>query len=123
MFGQYIKELRSRKRIGLREFCTRHGHDPSNWSKIERGILPPPRDDDTLSEWARQLELVPGTPEWYRFIDYAAVDAGRIPPYLLEDKDLVAKLPAFFRTLSGKKPSEEDLLKLMEIIRSTQTPG
>jgi len=123
MFGQYIKELRSRKRIGLREFCVRYGHDPGNWSKIERGVLPPPRDEKTLAAWAEQLGLEPGTSDWYTFFDYAAVGAGRIPTYVLENKDLVAKLPVFFRTLSGRKPSEEDLQKLMEIVRSTQTPG
>jgi hypothetical protein len=29
----------------------------------------------------------------------------------------VAKLPMFFRTLSGQKPSREDLEKLMELIQ------
>jgi transcriptional regulator with XRE-family HTH domain len=116
MFGQFIKELRARQRLGLREFCLEHGHDPSNWSKIERGVLAPPRDEETLRTWAKQLGLKQGSEDWLKFFDYAAVGAGRIPEYVLEDEKLVAQLPVFFRTLSGQKPSREDLEKLLEII-------
>ena len=55
MFGTFIKELRAKQRLGLREFCLEHGHDPSNWSKIEREVLQPPRDEETLRTWAKQL--------------------------------------------------------------------
>lgn len=122
MFGTFIKEIRSRRRIGLREFCLNHGHDPSNWSKVERGVLPPPKDESLLTEWAGQLGLEPGSEDWFRFFDYAAVDAGRIPSYVLEDAELVGKLPVFFRTLSGQKPSKEDLETLLEIIRKSHRP-
>ena len=122
MFGIFIKELRARQRLGLREFCQQHGHDPSNWSKIEREVLAPPRDEETLRTWAKQLGLKPGSPDWLKFFDLAAVDAGRIPDYVLKDEKLVAQLPVFFRTLSGQKPSREDLAKLLEIINNTRNP-
>ena len=117
MFGEFIKQIRARQRLGLREFCLEHGHDPSNWSKIEREVMAPPRDDETLRKWAKQLGLKPDTDDWHKFFNYAAVDAGRIPDHLLEDEELAAHLPVFFRTLSGQKPSREDLEKLLEIIR------
>jgi transcriptional regulator with XRE-family HTH domain len=122
MFGTFIKELRAKQRLGLREFCLEHGHDPSNWSKIEREVMPPPRDDETLRKWAKQLGLKPCTADWHKFHDYAAVDAGRIPDHLLKDKELAAHLPVFFRTLSGQKPSREDLEKLLKLIRSANKP-
>jgi hypothetical protein len=122
MFGTFIKELRARQRLGLREFCLEHGHDPSNWSKIEREVLSPPRNEEILRTWARQLGLKPNSDDWLKFFDYAAVDAGRIPDHVLKDKELVEKLPVFFRTLSGQKPSREDLEKLLEIIRSANQP-
>jgi transcriptional regulator with XRE-family HTH domain len=122
MFGTLIKELRAKQRLGLREFCLKQGHDPSNWSKIEREILPPPRDEETLRAWAKQLGLKQGSDDWLKFFDYAAVDAGRIPDYVLKDEQLTAQLPVFFRTLSGQKPSREDLEKLVEIIRRTNQP-
>ena len=121
MFGEFIKQIRARQRLGLREFCLENGYDPSNWSKIEREILPPPRDEDTLRAWAKQLGLKQGTDDWLKFCDYAAVDAGRIPEYVLKDEKLVAQLPAFFRTLSGQKPAREELKKLLELIRSANS--
>jgi hypothetical protein len=50
------------------------------------------------------------------------VDAGRIPNHILKDTELVAHLPAFFRTLSGQKPSREDMEKLLGIIKGTRRP-
>ena len=41
---------------------------------------------------------------------------------MLKDEQLVAKLPVFFRTLSGQKPSREDLEKLLEIINRARHP-
>jgi transcriptional regulator with XRE-family HTH domain len=117
MFGTFIKELRARKRFGLREFCLEHGHDPSNWSKIEREVLSPPRDEETLRKWAKQLGLKPGSDDWHKFHDYAAVDAGRIPDHVLKDEKLLARLPAFFRTLSGHKPTEQELENLIKLLR------
>ena len=120
MFGTFIKELRTRRQLGLREFCLEHGHDPSNWSKIEREVLPPPRDEHTLRAWAKQLGLKPGWDDWLNFFDYAAVGAGRIPDHILEDKELAAHLPAFFRALSGRKPPREERQKLLAIIQGTR---
>ena len=117
MFGKFIKELRAQKRLGLREFCLKTGYDPSNWSKIEREVLPPPKDEATLREWAKQLGIKQDTDDWHKFFNYAAVDAGRIPDQLLKDEELVEKLPAFFRTLSGNKPSDEELESLIKLLR------
>ena len=117
MFGTFIKELRAKQRLGLREFCLKTGYDPSNWSKIEREVSPPPKDEATLREWAKQLGLKPDTDDWHKFHDYAAVDAGRIPDHVLEDEELLAKLPAFFRTISGNKPSRAELENLIKLLR------
>ncbi len=117
MFGKFIKELRAQQRLGLREFCLAHGHDPSNWSKIEREVLQPPRDEKILHTWAKQLGLKPGSDDWLKFFDYAAVDAGRIPDHVLKDEELLAKLPAFFRTISGNKPTRAELENLIKLLR------
>jgi hypothetical protein len=61
--------------------------------------------------------LKQGIDDWLKFFDYAAVDAGSIPNYALKDQVLVAQLPVFFRTLSGQKPSREDLEKLLKRIQ------
>ena len=117
MFGEFIKKLRFKQQLGLREFCLTKNHDPSNWSKVEREILPPPRDEETLSKWASDLGIEAGSEDWKKFFDFAALDAGMLPKYIVEDKELVEKLPVFFRTLEGKKPSPEDLDKLVQLLR------
>ena len=116
-FGNFIKELRLKQELTLRDFCKKFGHDPSNWSKIERGKLRPPNDQKTLEEWANQLGLIKGEAEWYKFFDLAALEKGKIPHDIMHDKELVQVLPLFFRTLRGQKPSKEELKNLADILR------
>lgn len=110
-FGEFVRELRARKRMKLREFCVAYGHDPSNWSKMERGDLPPSEYRQTLEQWASQLGLEKGMDDWYKFFDLAFVERGKIPDDLLSNEELMNDLPIFFRTLRGDKPSEEELFK------------
>ena len=83
-FGRFVKELRITGRMTLRRFCKKYGHYPSNWSKIERDINPPPRDDTVTEEWARRLGLSKGTELWQRFMDEAAIARKQIPKELLK---------------------------------------
>jgi len=119
MFGEFIKKIRSERRLGLREFCIAADCDPSNWSKIERGVLPPPQDQGILNRIAVILGLGENSKEREWIFDYAAIDAGKIPKYVLEDAELVKRLPVFFRTATGKKPTTEDLEKLAEILKNS----
>lgn len=121
MFGELIKQIRSQKRLGLREFCIAADCDPSNWSKIERGLLPPPQDEEVLNRIVTILGLAETSKEHDLIFDYAAIDAGKLPKYVLEDDELVKRLPVFFRTATGKKPTEEDLRALAEILMTAQT--
>src|SRR6266404_5598618 len=91
-FGNLVKELRIGQKKTLRQFCLDHGHDPSNWSKVERGVNPPPGDEKTLARWARQLGLEAGTDEWQHFMDLASVARGEIPQDIINDEELVKKL-------------------------------
>jgi transcriptional regulator with XRE-family HTH domain len=117
MFGEFVKKLRCEKRLGLREFCIAADCDPSNWSKIERGVLSPPQDEQALNRIAVILGISEMPKEVELLFDSAAIDAGKIPPYIMKDADLVKRLPVFFRTASGKKPTIEELERLAEIIR------
>ncbi|MBN2571891.1 MAG: helix-turn-helix transcriptional regulator [Ignavibacteriales bacterium] len=118
-FGEFIKELRLTQNLSLRDFCKKFGHDPSNWSKLERGKLPPPNDQATLEKWASQLGLNKGDAEWYQFFDLASLEKGKIPHDIMSDEELVKALPVFFRTLRGNKPTREELKNLAEILRGS----
>ena len=118
-FGRFFKKARLGKGLTLREFCFKYNLDPGNISKLERGILPPPQSRKKLEEYVSHLQIAQGSDEWYEFFDLAAAEIGKIPRDLLEDKELVEKLPVIFRTLRGQKVSEEKLDELAELIRRT----
>lgn len=117
-FGEYFKELRIRKGITLREFCVTHDLDPGNLSKLERGELNPPQDIQKLKDYAFFLGLKEGSRDFQTFMDLAAASAGRIPPDLAKDKELIGRLPVLFRTLRGKKLDKEALKELIAKLRS-----
>ena len=52
LFGDFVKNHRKKLKLTLRNFCLKVGIDPGNFSKIERGILPPPKDRKILKKWA-----------------------------------------------------------------------
>jgi transcriptional regulator with XRE-family HTH domain len=117
MFGKFIKERRIEKGITLREFCKLIGTDASNWSKIERGQLAPPKNEDKLKKIAEILGIPVGSDLWVSMKDKAEIDTGNIPSDIRSDKELLGCLPMFFRTIRSEKPSAEDLDKLIEMIR------
>jgi transcriptional regulator with XRE-family HTH domain len=116
-FGEYIKELRIKKKITLREFCKRSSLDPSNWSKIERGINSPPKSKEVLGTIAKALDLTINSSEYNQLFDYAIIDF--IPKELTEDSNVLEKLPLFFRTARGEKPTEEELNELIKLIKQS----
>ncbi len=118
-FAELFKTLRKERRITLRAFCDKAEADPGNISRMERGAMPPPQDRDILIRYTQALGIPEGSDDWYLFFDLAAADRGIIPKDIMEDDELVKQLPAFFRTLRGQKPTEEDLRKVVEKIKKS----
>ena len=115
IFGTFIKEARIKAGLTLRGFCRIMKADPGNWSKIERGILPPPKSKKVLKEIAATLKLAEDSEDWHALFDLASISF--IPPDLLDDHSVVEKLPVFFRTLRGEKPAREELENLIRKIK------
>lgn len=115
-FGAFLKECRLRKGLTLRAFCRRFGYDPSYISKLERDRVPIP-GYTVLGQLARNLGMAVETDEWYQFFDLADAECGRIPPELMEDEELVKKLPILFSGLRGCKDRGKALDDLAERIR------
>lgn len=113
-FGEYVRQLRIEKRLTLREFCRLTGFDPSNWSKIERNLHQPPKGREVLISVAEALEVPEGSEEWSSLFDLAII--GYIPAGLVGSQVIVDKLPIFFRTVRGQKPTREELEKLVELL-------
>lgn len=116
-FGEGLKKLRLSKDLTLRDICSVVNYDPSNWSKIERGVMAPPKDKEILKGWAKVLGLSIESKEYAKFIDEAMVAQGIIPVDILADDDVVRYLPAFFRTVRNKKPTKEEIDLLIKVIK------
>lgn len=116
-FSAMLKKLRLEKGLTLREFCLSNKIDPGNYSKLERGLFPPPESSEKLEQYAQALGLKPGSGEWIELFDLAAAERGRIPNDIMSDEEVVARLPVLFRTMRGKPFSSEKLNKLIKRIR------
>lgn len=98
-FHEYFKELRSRERISLRGFCRKSGADPANISRMERGLMSPPKSMAILERYADALGLAKSSGEWILFFDLAMAAKGIIPRDIMSDKNLSSRLPVFFSNL------------------------
>ena len=117
-FGNLLYETRIKKGYTLREMCRKVNYDPSNWSKIERGKIPPPPERKVLENWAKIMGLKKGSRSFEEFIYQANVAQSIIPLEIINEKELVASLPAFFRTLKNKKPTKEEISKIINMIKN-----
>lgn len=118
LFGELIKEKRLSLGLTLREFCRTKGQDAANISRIENGIVPPPKNKEKLEALALAYEVVPDTAEWVNFFDYAAAANKTISEDLLKNNpNVIHLLPAFCRTARKKKITKKDINDLLEIIK------
>lgn len=121
-FGETVKNMRIAQQKTLRQFCNEHGLDPSNWSKVERNVNPPPKEEATLARWARFLGLEQGADAWRDFMYQAEVSRGQIPREVMSDAVLVSKLPVFLRTVRGAELTEAQLDDFIERVREAHSP-
>ena len=119
-FGEAIKNLRIAKQLTLRQCCADLGVDPSNWSKMERGVTPPPKDIDILDGWARFFELAGDRKQ--EFFDQAALSRRELPADVASDERMMAALPAFFRAMRESALEGDKLKQFAEDIRALQSP-
>lgn len=116
-FGELLKKHRLAGGNTLREFCLNHGIDPGNYSRLERGLFPPPQSHELMEKYARALGLEPGSDQWLELFDTAAAERGQIPADLMSNSDVVEKLPVLFRTMRAKQVTADKLDELVDKIR------
>ena len=112
-FGAHIKKTRLDMGLSLRAFCLEHGEDPSNWSRLERGMMRPPESLERIAQIGHYLAYEDDSPEMQGFFDLADTDRGTIPADIMSNEDLIEKLPLVFRTLRGA-PTKEELMTFCE---------
>jgi transcriptional regulator with XRE-family HTH domain len=119
MFNETVKSLRLERRLTLRDFCAQAGLDPSNWSKVERGVNPPPGDVGILERLADFFRLEGA--KKLAFIDQAALQRREIPADVADHAILQRALPAFFRAARGHELTEDELAGLADDIKKLHT--
>ncbi len=112
-FGLKIKELRLSLNYSLRGFCLEYGLDPGNLSKIERGILPPPKD---ISKYAKAFKIKKGSEQWKELEDLALKSLAAESFVNVED-EVAKRLPQFFRTIDNENLTSEKLDKIIQYLK------
>jgi transcriptional regulator with XRE-family HTH domain len=106
-FGAYVKDLREKCGLSLRRFCRLAGWDPSNWSKVERGILPPPKTRQQINDIATVLALTKESEAYHTLCDLAAIS--HLPGELVNANMISNSLPIFFRAARSENPSQRQI--------------
>jgi transcriptional regulator with XRE-family HTH domain len=115
-FGALLKDIRIAQGLTLRECCERLGVDPSNWSKLERGLTPAPKDPAIVEAWAATLGLEGEARQ--NFLDTAALSRRELPADIASDEKVMAALPAFFRAARGAELDDAALKQFVEDVRA-----
>ncbi len=119
-FGQILKDARINRRLTLRQCSAKLGIDASNWSKIERGINPAPKDIGVLEQWAEFFNLDPDTRQC--FFDAAALSRRELPRDLASNGPFLQALPAFFRTVRGSEMPRDAMDQFVRDLRALHIP-
>ena len=118
-FASFLQSLRRQQQLPLRRFCEQFGLDPGTYSKMERGLRPPPKSRQAQDKLAHQLGLEEGSEARRAFLDAVAISAGQVPQDILDDEAMAAKLPVLFRTIRGEKLAGEQLDGVVELMGNT----
>lgn len=115
-------ELFKKKRMEIgtvREFAKKSGLDLAYISRLENGITLPPRDSKKLEKLALALGIKRNTDEWQEFMDLAAVAKNELPADLHDDARVAKVLPAFYRAIRSKEMDEDELQRLLDLIKDS----
>jgi HTH-type transcriptional regulator, competence development regulator len=81
-FGAYIRQKREAKGILMNDFARQLEISPAYWSRIERGMEKPPKDE-LIKKAANLLGLDP---------DESFIEASRLPPDMQEDVGSIVRM-------------------------------
>ncbi|MDP2827564.1 MAG: helix-turn-helix transcriptional regulator [Sulfuricellaceae bacterium] len=90
-FGTYIRQKRDAKGIAMNDFARQLEISPAYWSRIEREMEKPPKDELIR----RAAEILGENP------DEAFIEASRLPPDMREDVGDIVRM--YRKRATGEK--------------------
>ncbi len=115
--GSFLRDVRMEKEISLHEMCKRTGFDSTTYTQIELGEICPLGEDDFLKKAANAFCFDAGSRE-YLELEKLTIESEKI---IVDPKErsLMSMLPAFFRNANGGKPTREDLLRILKLLKGS----
>lgn len=89
-FGKELRKHRLEVGMSLNELASRTNYGVGNWSKVENGLISPPKDA-TVTAATSILGI-----NTQHMLDLAAVNKGRLPKDIASDPELRSAMPAYF---------------------------
>jgi transcriptional regulator with XRE-family HTH domain len=115
-FGDFVRSTRMKNGLTGRDASSAAGMLPSNFSKLEHGVLLPPQDPEKLRRLAEAIKIEPGSDTESLFFDLASKSNGSVP---LDLADIISRnetVPLLLRTIGNKRLSAKDIERLVEIV-------
>jgi transcriptional regulator with XRE-family HTH domain len=119
-FGECFRDIRIHTEPSLRKFCAKHGFDPGNISKLERGLMTPPRTEARLQRYVKALGIKRGSDQYNLLLRYAIASktADRYQRIFenVHDENLVRRLPDLISQIDSPSFNEQKLNALFEAL-------
>lgn len=117
-WGEFIRLKRLAAGLGLRQFASQIGIQPSNYNHMEKGRMSPPQDKEKLDQIAEALGIPQGTSDYCNLMDLAVVGKDKLPADVAAFAKSNALVPVLLRTISDKKLSNEEFRSLMDRVNA-----
>jgi transcriptional regulator with XRE-family HTH domain len=118
-FGEFVKSTRLENGITAREASQAAEILPSNFSKLEHGVLNPPQDPEKQKQLANAIGISPESEKEVQFFDLAAKANASMPVDLADIISRDEALPLLLRTIGNKRLGKAEIERLVEIVRGT----
>jgi transcriptional regulator with XRE-family HTH domain len=118
-FGDFVRNTRVRNNITGRDASSAAGILPSNLSKIEHGVLTPPRDPAKVKALAVAIGIQPDSEDAKRFFDLAAEATDSVPVDIKELLSSDTAMPLLLRTIGNRRLTAEEIRKIIELVQNS----
>jgi hypothetical protein len=116
-FGKHLKDLRKASGKAARIVALEAGMQPSNYSRLEYGVINPPKPKSNLDRLARAVGILDSKEQMARFYDMAAAALKSVPVDLA---DIISKddaVPLMLRTIGNKKLTKQEIEEIVSLVR------